>query len=444
MRSAATDSVNAYIPTALPGTSNGILYIINPLAGETVTPWNTAADPVGGPYHYPDDEICTEVTCSSGVPSAGGWYANPAGTPGHGSTSYAANPQLPWKWVRLMPKINRSDLTTRTFSVDGASGTGQATYGQRVCWDQVNNHEVVTASATCQAASNTYEPVFELTSLAVTSSRSRRMSQYELAEVSLPPIPGPLVFDGPGSAFPQAGFPTNPHSAVFSVSGTDLAQGPNAGAGCGAPANEPAVGTYSPADQTSINGQLNRPQSYTSNTPYATTDAVANVSSQLGPLTTVDGLTNLVNQITSAAGSNVYTSPAGPLNWGGPGNPVINVVNGDYSGGVSGEGILLVTGQLTLNGAPSYNGLILVIGKGEVTKNGGGGGTLNGSLFLANLYTNLNYTSLIPLGSNLPPGPTTMTWNGGGNATIQYDSCWINTLGKQLPLKLVTSREMIY
>jgi hypothetical protein len=123
---------------------------------------------------------------------------------------------------------------------------------------------------------------------------------------------------------------------------------------------------------------------------------------------------------------------------------VINVINGDYSGGISGAGILLVTGALTMNGSPSYNGLILVIGKGSVTKNGGGNGTLNGSLFVANLYTNTFYTTLIPLGSNLPPGPTVMAWNGGGNSTIQYDSCWINSLGQALPLRLVTSREMIY
>jgi hypothetical protein len=445
MRPLATDTVSAYIPTALPGTSNGILYIINPLAGETVAPWNTTPDPIGGPRHYPDDELCTEVTCSGGVPAAGSWYVNPAGTPGKGSTTYAATPQLPWKWVRLMPKINRSDVTTRVVSVDGASGVGQPTYGQRVCWDQVNNHEVVTASATCQAASINYVSVFELTSLAVTPSGSRRMSQFELAELTLPPLPGALVFDGPTTGFPGAGFPTNPNSAAFGVSGTDLAQGPNAGVGCGAATNQPAVGTYDANSFGTIDGQLNKPQSYSSSAPYPTTNAVSNVNAQLGPLSTVDGLTNLANEVIAAAGSNVYTSPAVPLNWGTNGAPVINVINGDYSGSISGgSGILLVTGTLTMNGGPSYNGLVLVIGEGNVVKNGGGGGTLNGSLFLGNLYTDLNYTTKIALGANLAPGPTTMVWNGGGNSNINYDSCWINMIGKTLPLRLVTSREMIY
>ena len=38
MRAGATDSVKAVLPTALPGTAGGILYIINPLGGGTGRP----------------------------------------------------------------------------------------------------------------------------------------------------------------------------------------------------------------------------------------------------------------------------------------------------------------------------------------------------------------------------------------------------------------------
>jgi hypothetical protein len=64
--------------------------------------------------------------------------------------------------------------------------------------------------------------------------------------------------------------------------------------------------------------------------------------------------------------------------------------------------ILLVEGTLTLSGHPSYKGLILVIGKGVVTK------------------------------------------NGGGNATVQYDSCWANALNASLPYSSIGVREMMY
>jgi hypothetical protein len=86
----------------------------------------------------------------------------------------------------------------------------------------------------------------------------------------------------------------------------------------------------------------------------------------------------------------------------------------------------------------------LVIGKGSITKNGGGGGQYNGSTFVANMYTDTTYAHLIALGSNLPPGPTTMTWNGGGNALVQYDSCWVNSVTQSLPYTIVSQRALIY
>jgi hypothetical protein len=174
-------------------------------------------------------------------------------------------------------------------------------------------------------------------------------------------------------------------------------------------------------------------------------------------LTTVDGLTSLVNLITTAAGPNVYTSGATPTYMGttSPLAPVINVVQGDFSLGGSGAGILLVTGQLTLTGGFSYNGIILVVGEGAIVKNGGGGGTVNGAMFEANLFSDLKaassgpgaypgYSSPIALGSNNPPGVPYFGWSGGGNATIQYDSCWIQAVTNSLPFHLVTQREMSY
>src|SRR6267378_370101 len=86
LRSSATDSLSSFIPaTALPGAINGVLYVTNPASGETVTPWL----PLGASSTYPDDEICKEVTCVSGVP-AGAWYASASA-----SGTYAATPKLP-------------------------------------------------------------------------------------------------------------------------------------------------------------------------------------------------------------------------------------------------------------------------------------------------------------------------------------------------------------
>jgi hypothetical protein len=426
LRPTATNSLSpgTTLGTALPGGLNGVLYVTNPAAGEIVTPWLTTGT------NYPDDEICKEVACTSGVPT-GTWYvpAQPA------SSSYAAAPILPWKWVRVMAKANKSATgITRITSVDGNINTN------RICWNGTN--EFSTSAASCAAASpNNYQPVYELTALAVTASGSRRMRQYEVYQNTLPPIPGAIVFDGA-----NADFSNNPHSNPSLVSGTDVAQGPNAGAGCGPANNEPAVGVYDNGSQTTFTtaGYLNRPGNYPSGA--TTSPAVSNVNSQLGPFSTVDGLTKVVNTITAAAGANVFpnASSSTPTNMGTNAAPVINVVQGPLSLGGSGAGILLVEGDLTLLGGFSYNGIILVIGTGTVTKNGGGGGTLNGSLLVANMYTDSTRSTLIPMGYNNPPGPPLIGWNGGGNATFQYDSCWINSVGQGLPYNIVAQRELVY
>jgi len=107
---------------------------------------------------------------------------------------------------------------------------------------------------------------------------------------------------------------------------------------------------------------------------------------------------------------------------------------------------------LTLNGNFSYNGVILAIGEGAITKSGGGGGTVNGAMFAANLFSDPvpaggpgaypAYTSLYP--SSHTPGIPYFGWSGGGSATIQYDSCWIGNVSQGLPFKLVAQRELIY
>ena len=71
-----------------------------------------------------------------------------------------------------------------------------------------------------------------------------------------------------------------------------------------------------------------------------------------------------------------------------------------------------------------------MIGKGVVTKNGGGNGTFDGAMLVANLYN----SSGQPITSG-PPGSPTINWNGGGNATVQYDNCWAASMNLTMPYK---------
>src|SRR5260370_34053660 len=124
-------------------------------------------------------------------------------------------------------------------------------------------------------------------------------------------------------------------------------------------------------------------------------------------------------------------------------SPVVNVVNGDVSISGSGAGVLLVTGQLTLNGNFSWNGLILAIGEGAILKAGGGSATLNGSMFAANLYSDIPnpstgpgaypaYIHPIALGASNPPGRPWVGWKGGGSSASPYDRSWNEAIYRSL------------
>jgi hypothetical protein len=83
---------------------------------------------------------------------------------------------------------------------------------------------------------------------------------------------------------------------------------------------------------------------------------------------------------------------------------------------VDGSGFLVVTGTLTMRGNTNFKGIILVLGKGEVIRDGGGNGEIYGGITIAAFdRTAGGFTA-----------PTFHT-NGGGNSTIQYDSSALTT-----------------
>ena len=440
LRTGASNTLSASLPTVLMGQNNGALYILNPSNGETDRPWVT-----NGTF-YPDTEVCSEYArmgaanvCSNNPPAPGGgasWYAT-----GTASASYAANPVMPWKWTRVNLKTNQTASgKTTTSTVDG----NVLDYSNIACWTgagEITTPLAGTPYATCSALGSGYEPVYVLTTLAVTPSGSRRMLQAEAAALNFN-LPGAMIFDGPNPVYGA------PASAAFTVTGNDQNSSLNSlrptGVTCPSAFNEPAIGAYDANSVTALTGDVSsRPTSYTGN-GNVVTPSISNENTNLGQLTTVGGLDTLVSEVTAIAlPANTYNGNASSItNPGTVANPVVNVVTGDLtlSGSFTGSGILLVEGNLIMTGAPSYNGLILVIGKGTVTKSGGGNGVVDGSLFLANLYN----SSGQPLPASSAPGVPSMNWGGGGTMTFQYDSCWATQMSQALNYRIVAVREMIY
>lgn len=113
--------------------------------------------------------------------------------------------------------------------------------------------------------------------------------------------------------------------------------------------------------------------------------------------------------------------------------PAITYVDGDLdlSGNNSGSGLLVVRGTLKFRGSFTYDGVILVMGKGELDVAGANNGIIGG-LFLANLVQNPDgsYTYGIP------------QFRISGNSNFYFRSASVRMAINLLPLKMKGWREI--
>jgi hypothetical protein len=114
---------------------------------------------------------------------------------------------------------------------------------------------------------------------------------------------------------------------------------------------------------------------------------------------------------TSGAAAIASTAGLGANNPDG----VFTFVDGDLvlgPGNPTGQGTLIVTGKLTLDGNFNFNGVIMVLGTGEVYRSGGGTGNILGAIFVAKFSAAGADTDQF--------GAPVFDTSGGGNANIQY------------------------
>lgn len=207
------------LPTAAPTNTNGqIIYIVNPGKGSAVQPWNS-----GNPW--PDDELCHDynggglglttvapnVRCATTTLGVNAYLASTSQLP----FSTTATP-VPYKWVRIAPKVNGSILgpgttilPTSTYSVNPTLA-GTATFP--VCWDGVN--EWVLTKTSCQqmnSVNSTYmNNVYILTALGVSSDAPNAARKVLQAEVALNPTsPFPYGLFATSNACPAITFTGN-------------------------------------------------------------------------------------------------------------------------------------------------------------------------------------------------------------------------------------------
>ena len=215
--------------------------------------------------------------------------------------------------------------------------------------------------------------------------------------------------------------------------------------------NGPGIGTvdtntsdaYDPAAilKTATAGKGN----ITGNCTGATANAcIADITASVAADPTKANLTNaqwlynfVYNQVPAIAD---YTIPAGgtltAANIGTPSNPKITLAEGDLTatGDFYGSGLLVVKGALTMGGAIKWDGLVLVIGKGEFWTHGMNNG-IYGGLVVAGVSLNASGQAVFTSAN------TDFDIRGNSNIAT-YDGSLANMGNGLAPLKQLSFREI--
>ena len=149
------------------------------------------------------------------------------------------------------------------------------------------------------------------------------------------------------------------------------------------------------------------------NTPSFLKDVASARLFLYGPEGMKQAAINQGRYFTSAAAALASTAGIGASNPDG----VLTFIDGDLTlgpGNPTGQGTLIVTGKLTLDGNFNFNGVIMVLGKGEVYRSGAGHGNIYGAIFVAKFaQTGLDTDKF---------GAPVFDTSGGGTSNIQYSS----------------------
>jgi len=146
-------------------------------------------------------------------------------------------------------------------------------------------------------------------------------------------------------------------------------------------------------------------------------------------LQTADAARSFLNdmQLVARSMGRYFTSFSGVA--GTTASPAFTFVNGNATLD-GGAGLMIVTGNLIMNGNPTFSGVILVIGEGTINRDGGGNGNVLGSIYVA------KFARSWPASENGQPHPflaPAFHTSGGGTANLSYDSNWVqlakNALG---------------
>ena len=290
-------------------------------------------------------------------------------------------------WVKIKYKTEydaeqagHTTTSTHYYDDDVSTATNTAAApGNIIYWGYGNPATPTTRVQFTTSDATEHEPVKVITAYGSSANSSRTI------EVEVVNNPGPLI-----SAALYARDNITGNGSAMTIDGTD---------NCGSAAAKPPIYTLDPAG-TTLNGNPSLLKDGNPADPQIGTNDV-NISSY------VNSLKGLADEtITSDQNGETYgDAPAFPICYSNTSDPAN--VNGLKLQNVTGYGILLVEGDLTLGGGFNWNGIILVTG--TLSFNGGGSGVNILGAVLANQTVDIN-----------------------GGVNIKYDSCMVkNSLNDQ-------------
>lgn len=407
-----------------PGTTFPIgqtLYVINRLPSESVVPWDSS-------NLYYDNEYQSEF----GVPASSAswqsvysvWDNNVQGIPGP-----------IFKWVRI------NAVTEASLYIDvNYSGTYNST--RPIFFDpaHLDSHGNPWPSLiSLFSPPSTAGQALEITALAYSPNGSQKLLQYLVAPIAFNlNFPSALTMDGNDVTF------SVPNSSSFWVEGND-----QFGVGACTPGATPVAGVGYSNSSDSSQSNITTAIPSANDTHYmglgGTTPNVNYVGAGLAAnLQTVSGLDSLVQTITQNADVVIN----GPATQGdmpaamSSTNPMTVVVNGDltFNGWHgTGYGILLVTGQFTYDPDASWDGIVLVIGKGIIYSHQGGTGQFIGAMLLATTVDGSNN----PLPPASPLGSPSFNFTpGAGSDGVYFSSCWVKYVQPPVTYKVLSFHEI--
>ncbi len=424
-------------------------YVINPVGGENIVPW----DPANAYYDSEfNNEFAGVPNCTLPSPSPSTlsvWNSSPLnGLPFPGPY---------YKWVRING-VSEQSLNLDTYPYNGMDTN-------LIYYDGVQQR---------LNDQGTGSQVLEITAFAVLPNGSQKPSQKLLqylvgrSPLALPPFLGALTLSGSPGNSPTFQAPAN--NAVYAAKGDDYDCSGNP---TGLPPSKAAIGLFGDYSGYSYNSDLARivsgipnniggnppnPQlNYTGLGPAPPTSNPPDVEylTAFPPnLQSPNQLDAVVQAITGNADVTIgpppppppYSLPTftqsalTPLGMS-PSNPLTVVINGnlDVTGWTgTGYGLLLVTGTFTYDPATTWNGMVLVIGQGVINNTEHGQyQQMNGAVFVAKTRN--------------PDGTLVSGRIGGASVSfdaimqskgIRYSSCWIQKSQPTSGYKILSFHEI--